>query len=164
MWNLNIYQYLERIIRYSTRVVLGTPFLSKYGIVLAVFVLCTLFAGMLCMSFLLTMYGWFGISFSYVKMNSDTTVDDIRATLTAKYADEPFVSVLKKGQVPHTRYVRGSNFCNIAVFEDHIKGRAIIISVIDNLVKGASGQAIQNMNLIMGFDETTALMQQPMFP
>ena len=72
--------------------------------------------------------------------------------------------VLEKGQIPHTRYVRGSNFCNIGVFEDRLKGRAIIISVIDNLVKGSSGQALQNMNLIMGIDETTGLMQQPMFP
>jgi len=100
----------------------------------------------------------------YVKMTSDTTVDDLRATLKAKYSNEPFVQVLEKGQVPHTRYVRGSNFCNIGVFEDRLKGRAIIISVIDNLVKGSSGQALQNMNLIMGIDETTGLMQQPMFP
>jgi N-acetyl-gamma-glutamyl-phosphate reductase len=100
----------------------------------------------------------------YVKMESDTTVDDLRATLSAKYADEPFVQILPKGQVPHTRYVRGTNYCHIGVFEDRIKGRAIIISVIDNLVKGASGQALQNMNLIMGLPETTALMQQAMFP
>jgi hypothetical protein len=67
-------------------------------------------------------------------------------------------------QVPHTRYVRGSNHCHIAVFQDRLAGRAIIISVIDNLVKGASGQALQNMNLILGYPEDLGLNQQPMFP
>jgi N-acetyl-gamma-glutamyl-phosphate reductase len=67
-------------------------------------------------------------------------------------------------QVPHTRYVRGSNFCHIGVFEDRLSGRAIIISVIDNLVKGASGQALQNMNLVLGYPEDLGLNQQAMFP
>ena len=73
-------------------------------------------------------------------------------------------SALAQGEVPHTRHVRGSNYNLINVFEDRISGRAIIISVIDNLVKGASGQALQNMNLIMGVPETTGLLQQAMFP
>lgn len=72
--------------------------------------------------------------------------------------------VLDKGLIPATRHVRGSNFCLMQVFPDHIEGRAVVISVIDNLVKGASGQALQNMNLMMGFPETTALMQLAMFP
>jgi len=100
----------------------------------------------------------------YVKMTEDVSVDDIRAALVTKYADEPFVQVLGAGVVPHTRHVRGSNLCLISVFPDRIKGRAVILSVIDNLVKGASGQALQNMNLIMGLPETMGLMQQPMFP
>ena len=65
---------------------------------------------------------------------------------------------------PATRHVRGSNYCVVGVFEDRIPGRAIVISVIDNVCKGASGQALQNMNLVMGFEETTGLMMQPLFP
>jgi N-acetyl-gamma-glutamyl-phosphate reductase len=101
---------------------------------------------------------------SYVKMTPGTTVDDLRSCLEAKYANEPFVTVLPPGMVPQTHHVRGSNYCFMNVFPDRIPGRAIILSVIDNLVKGASGQAIQNMNLMMGLDETTCLLQQPMFP
>ena len=84
--------------------------------------------------------------------------------LSKVYADEPFVKVLPAGVVPHTRHVRASNFCLINVFPDRITGRAILLSVIDNVVKGASGQAIQNMNLVLGLKETTSLMQLPMFP
>jgi len=100
----------------------------------------------------------------YVKLTPGVTADDLRAELERVYADEYFVKVLPKGGVPHTRHVRGTNFCHVAVFEDALPGRAIVLSVIDNLVKGASGQAMQNLNLIMGFDETTALRQLAMFP
>ena len=65
---------------------------------------------------------------------------------------------------PATRHVRGSNHCLISVFADRLPGRAIVLSVIDNLVKGASGQAVQNMNLVCGFPETTGLKQEPLFP
>eukprot|EP00798_Chlamydomonas_sp_ICE-L_P020974 gene20974-27830_t len=101
---------------------------------------------------------------SYVKMADGVTVDDLRAELISTYQNEPFVRVLKMGVVPHTRHVRGTNFCLINVFQDRLAGRAVVISVIDNLVKGASGQAIQNMNLMLGYEETTSLMQLAMFP
>lgn len=101
---------------------------------------------------------------SYVKMAPGTSVEDLRAALIKAYEGEPFVKVLDKGVIPHTRHVRGSNFCLMNVFEDRLSGRAIIISVIDNLVKGASGQGLQNLNLMMGWPETTALMQLAMFP
>lgn len=65
---------------------------------------------------------------------------------------------------PQTRHVRGSNFNVIGVSDDALPGRVIIISVIDNLVKGASGQALQNMNLVLGLPETTGIEQLPMFP
>ena len=71
---------------------------------------------------------------------------------------------LPAGQGPQTRHVRGSNHCLIGVFADRVPGRAILLSVIDNLVKGASGQAIQNMNLVLGFPETTGLEQIALFP
>lgn len=77
----------------------------------------------------------------------------------------PYVCrVLDKGQVPHTRHVRGSNFNLISVFEDRIPGRAIVVSVIDNVCKGASGQAMQNLNVMMGCDERTAINLMPVFP
>ncbi len=69
-----------------------------------------------------------------------------------------------EGLAPATRHVRGSNFCLLGVFEDRLPGRAILISTLDNLVKGSSGQAIQNMNLMLDLPETLALEQQPLFP
>jgi N-acetyl-gamma-glutamyl-phosphate reductase len=100
----------------------------------------------------------------YVKLAPGKTVEDLRQKLVSTYASEPFVRVLDSGVIPHTRHVRGSNFCFMNVFPDRLSGRAIVISVIDNLVKGASGQAMQNLNLVMGYPETTALMQLAMFP
>jgi N-acetyl-gamma-glutamyl-phosphate reductase len=77
---------------------------------------------------------------------------------------EPFVHVLPLGESPQTRHVRGSNMTFIGVVKDRIPGRAIVISALDNLVKGASGQAIQNMNLVMGWPETMGLEQVALFP
>ncbi|XP_068665892.1 probable N-acetyl-gamma-glutamyl-phosphate reductase, chloroplastic [Aristolochia californica] len=100
----------------------------------------------------------------YVEMTSGVTVEDLDQQLRTCYEDEEFVILLEKGVIPHTRNVRGSNYCFMNVFPDRIPGRAIIISVIDNLVKGASGQALQNLNLMMGFPESTGLLYQPLFP
>ena len=84
--------------------------------------------------------------------------------LSETYRDEPFVHVLPFGEMPQTRHVRGSNMTFIGVAADRIKGRAIIGSALDNLVKGASGQAVQNMNLVLGFPETMGLEQIALFP
>jgi N-acetyl-gamma-glutamyl-phosphate reductase len=100
----------------------------------------------------------------YVKLAGGATADDLRDALAKRYAEEPFVRVVPKGVSPHTRHVRGSNFVLIGVFADRLPGRAILLSVEDNLVKGASGQAVQNMNVMMGLAETTGLEQQPLFP
>jgi N-acetyl-gamma-glutamyl-phosphate reductase len=100
---------------------------------------------------------------SYVKLNG-ATADDLRAALEKAYRDEPFVHVAKKGVLPQTQNVRGSNYVQIGVFGDRIKNRAIVISVLDNLVKGSAGQAIQNMNLMLGLPETTGLEQIALFP
>ena len=100
----------------------------------------------------------------YVRLKDSATADDLRATLAERYQNEPFVRVLEPGITPATRHVRGSNHNLIAVFADRVKGRAILLSVIDNLVKGAAGQAIQNMNLACGLPETAGLTQQPLFP
>ncbi|MEX2450490.1 MAG: N-acetyl-gamma-glutamyl-phosphate reductase [Rhodospirillales bacterium] len=100
----------------------------------------------------------------YVALSKGVGAEDLHATLSERYAGEPFVRILPFGAVPHTRHVRGSNHCLIGVVTDRVSGRAIIVSVIDNLVKGASGQAVQNMNLVCGLDETTGLEQEPLFP
>lgn len=100
----------------------------------------------------------------YVRLSPTASVDDLREGLGRWYQGEPFVRVLPDGGVPSTRHVRGSNHCLIGVFADRIPGRAILLSVIDNLVKGAAGQAIQNMNLVCGLPETTGLTQEPLFP
>ena len=100
----------------------------------------------------------------YVKLAPGASADDLRDALAKRYAGEPFVRVVPKGVSPHTRHVRGSNFVLIGVFADRLPGRAILLSVEDNLVKGASGQAVQNMNVMMGLPETTGLEQQPLFP
>lgn len=101
----------------------------------------------------------------YVRAAGAADADTMRDCLAAQYADERFVHVLPKGAAPpQTRHVRGSNHCVMAVIEDRVKGRAIIVSVIDNIVKGASGQAIQNMNIMFGLPEEMGLEQVPVFP
>jgi len=100
----------------------------------------------------------------YVKLEEGQTAASLKDYLADFYRDEPFVSVLPEKVMPATRMVRGSNGCVINVFEDRLKGRAIVIAAIDNLVKGSSGQAIQNMNLMLGLPEGTGIEQVAMFP
>jgi N-acetyl-gamma-glutamyl-phosphate reductase len=100
----------------------------------------------------------------YVRLAGKSSVSDLRKALTQAYADSPFVRVVEEGVIPATQHVRGSNFCHVGIFADRIKGRAIVVSAIDNLVKGSAGQALQNFNLLYGFDETTGLEQLPLFP
>lgn len=91
-------------------------------------------------------------------------VADLRAALVERYAGEPFVHLLPGGVAPATRMVRGSNHAVVNVFADRVPGRAIVVAAIDNLVKGSSGQALQNMNVMFGLAETTGLAQAPLFP
>jgi N-acetyl-gamma-glutamyl-phosphate reductase len=100
----------------------------------------------------------------YVRLSGKTKANDLRQALTKAYADSPFVRVVEEGAIPATQHVRGSNFCHLGVFADRIPGRAIVVSAIDNLVKGSAGQALQNFNLMYGFDETLGLEQLPVFP
>ena len=105
------------------------------------------------------------LSTMYVSLSgSASTADDLRVALEERYAGERFVHVLPAGQTPHTRHVRGSNHALISVHADRCEGRAIVICAIDNLMKGASGQAVQNLNLMMGWDEGTGLGAAAMFP
>jgi N-acetyl-gamma-glutamyl-phosphate reductase len=100
----------------------------------------------------------------YLKLESGAGADDVRAQLAERYREEPFVRVVAEGQVPATQQVRGSNHCLIGVFADRMPGRVIVVSTLDNLVKGSSGQALQNMNLAFGLDETKGLEQLALFP
>ncbi|MCU9849682.1 N-acetyl-gamma-glutamyl-phosphate reductase [Defluviimonas sp. WL0024] len=88
----------------------------------------------------------------------------IHAALAARYAAEPFLTVLPFGQAPGTGAVAGSNFCHIGVIGDRKPGRALVVAALDNLNKGSSGQAVQNANLMLGLDETAGLMLAPVFP
>ena len=101
---------------------------------------------------------------AYVKLAPGATVEQVRGALETTYADSPFVHLLPQGQAPATRHVKGSNLCLIGVFADRVPGRVILISAIDNLVKGASGQAVQNLNVAMGWDEALGLDAAPVFP
>jgi N-acetyl-gamma-glutamyl-phosphate reductase len=89
---------------------------------------------------------------------------DLQKLFEARYANELFVDVLPKGSHPETRSVRGSNQCRIAVHQPQGGDTIVILSVIDNLVKGAAGQAVQNMNIMFGFNESTGLEIVPLLP
>lgn len=100
----------------------------------------------------------------YVRPTGTATAADLRAALAARFASEPFVRLLPEGKVPETRFVRGTNLCHIALHADRRPGVVILTSVIDNLTKGASGQAVQNLNLMCGLPETTGLVGYALFP
>jgi N-acetyl-gamma-glutamyl-phosphate reductase len=100
----------------------------------------------------------------YVSLAEGQTADDLRDSLITAYEDEPFVHVVAPDVVPATRHVRGSNQCLIGVYADRVPNRAILVVAIDNLIKGSSGQAIQNMNIMFGLPETLSLEQAPLFP
>ena len=104
------------------------------------------------------------LSTIYVRLAKNADADGLRASLVARYEKEAFVQIVPDGVLPATRHVRGSNVCRIGVFPDRQPGRAILVSTLDNLVKGASGQAVQNFNLLAGILENTGLEQAPLFP
>ena len=104
------------------------------------------------------------IATCYVKLADGVSIDDLRNAYESRYTDEPFMHLETEGTAPQTRHIRASNHCRIGIFADRREGRAIIISVIDNLTKGSSGQAIQNYNVTQGWDETLGLLNPPVFP
>lgn len=104
------------------------------------------------------------LSTIYASLTGQTTQAEVLALYESTYQNEPFVRALPAGAIPATQHVRGSNCCDIGVQIDSRTNRIIVMSAIDNIVKGASGQAIQNMNLMNGFDETAGLMHAPFFP
>ena len=104
------------------------------------------------------------LSTMYATPAKEVTTERLVTLYQEFYAGEPFVRVLPHGSLPSTAYVRGSNFCDIAPLVDSRTGRVIVVSAIDNLVKGASGQAVQNMNIACGFPETLGLEGLAFFP
>ncbi len=104
------------------------------------------------------------LSTLYATPVASVSAADIHRLYEEHYDGEAFVRVLKQGEFPSTAFVRGSNFCDIGLAVDSRSGRIIIVSALDNLVKGASGQAVQNMNIICGFPETMGLDLIPHYP
>lgn len=97
----------------------------------------------------------------YARLKTDA---DLQALFEKRYTNEPFVDVMPAGSLPETRSVRGSNRCRIAVHRPQDGDTVVVLSVIDNLVKGAAGQAVQNMNIMFGLPEATALNIVPLLP
>jgi N-acetyl-gamma-glutamyl-phosphate reductase len=100
----------------------------------------------------------------YARLSEGGTAADCATALERQYKDEPFVHMAPKGVLPSTQFVRGSNNVMLGVYADRIPGRVILISALDNLVKGSAGQAIQNFNLMFDLAETAGLMQVALFP
>lgn len=104
------------------------------------------------------------LSTIYAQLNESRSDEDVLELFRQFYEGRPFVRVRGKGKYPATKEVWGSNYCDIGVSVDERTGRVTVISVIDNLMKGAAGQAVQNLNLMMGWDETTGLAFSPVYP
>jgi N-acetyl-gamma-glutamyl-phosphate reductase len=101
---------------------------------------------------------------SYAALNTAADTGVVHTLYREFYRDEPFVRLLAPGEFPNVRNVRGSNFCDIGIYADRRTDRVVVVSAIDNLVKGASGQAIQNMNLMLGFHEMEGIKIAGLFP
>lgn len=100
----------------------------------------------------------------YAKLKKQVTYEEVKAIYDKYYADEKFVRILEKDEIPETKWVEGSNYADINFKIDERTGRIIMMGAIDNLVKGAAGQAVQNMNLMFGLKESEGLELVPMFP
>ncbi len=101
---------------------------------------------------------------AYASLKKDVTESDVRAIYEKYYGNERFIRLLKQGTCPETRFVEGSNYTDIGFVLDKRTNRIVVMGALDNLVKGAAGQAVQNMNIVSGFDETEGLKMPPMFP
>ncbi len=104
------------------------------------------------------------LSTIYATMSKSMTDDEVYELYRNFYKDEPFVRLCEPGAFPATQFVRGSNFCDLGFKFDSRTGRIVVLAAIDNLVKGAAGQAVQNMNLMCGLPETRGLFGVPLFP
>jgi N-acetyl-gamma-glutamyl-phosphate reductase len=100
----------------------------------------------------------------YAQLSEGQTIETVEAAYRSFYRDEAFVRVFgpEKGQL--STHVRGSNFCNLSLNVDERTGKLIVVSLIDNLVKGQAGSAVQNMNIMFGMDETEGLLHPGIYP
>ena len=101
---------------------------------------------------------------AYADLKRQVTYEEIKYIYDKYYGDEYFIRVLDRDVCPETRWVEGSNFVDVNFKIDERTGRVIMMGALDNLIKGAAGQAIQNMNIMFGLGENTGLQQIPMFP
>ncbi|WP_232699722.1 N-acetyl-gamma-glutamyl-phosphate reductase [Brevibacillus daliensis] len=101
---------------------------------------------------------------AYANLTGSKSLQDIQELYESTYANEPFVRVRPLGSLLKTKDVYGTNFCDIAIHLDERTNRVVLLAVIDNVVKGAAGQAVQNMNLMFGFEEKMALPQVALYP
>ncbi|MDQ0202655.1 N-acetyl-gamma-glutamyl-phosphate reductase [Pectinatus haikarae] len=104
------------------------------------------------------------LSTCYANLTASTAYEKIDDAFIKAYGSEFFIRLLGRGTYPATKNVRGSNFCDIGWHIDERTGRVIVLSAIDNLVKGAAGQAVQNFNIACGFEENTGLLMTPIYP
>ncbi len=100
----------------------------------------------------------------YIKFNKNIKTEEVLNTFQEYYRGHPFIRIYPEGKVPNTKDVRGSNYCDIGVIVSESDSRGVVVTAIDNLVKGASGQAVQNMNIMLGYPETMGLDVLPLFP
>jgi N-acetyl-gamma-glutamyl-phosphate reductase len=100
----------------------------------------------------------------YVNLTENINTDRLIELYKEQYSNNPFVRIRQKGNFPSVKEVSGSNYCDIGLHADERTGRLTMVSVIDNLMKGAAGQAVQNANLMNGLNEKTGLEFIPMYP
>jgi N-acetyl-gamma-glutamyl-phosphate reductase len=100
----------------------------------------------------------------YLVLTKKSKTEEVLKVFQEYYQKEPFIRIYPQGKLPNTKDVRSSNYCDIGVKVNESDNRAVVVTAIDNLAKGASGEAIQNMNIMMGFPETTGLDGLPLFP
>ena len=104
------------------------------------------------------------LSTLYVHLIKKLKTEELLSAFQDYYQGEPFIRIYPKGKLPNTKDVRGSNYCDIGVRVNEVDGRVVIVTAIDNLVKGASGEALQNMNIMLGYPETMGLEVLPLAP
>ena len=104
------------------------------------------------------------LSTIYAQLAPGVTAEQVRAAYQGRYEREPFVRLCPAGNYPATQHIRGSNFCDLGFKVEARTGRIVVLAAIDNLVKGAAGQAVQNLNLLCGLPETRGLLVVPLFP
>jgi N-acetyl-gamma-glutamyl-phosphate reductase len=100
----------------------------------------------------------------YLVLTKKWKTEEVLNAFQEHYQKEPFIRIYPKGKLPNTKDVRGSNYCDIGVKVNEADGRTVIVTAIDNLVKGASGEAVQNMNIMLGYPETMGIEVLPLAP